>query len=194
MELLSSLRASFDLAAQSNYNHAEIIRQNHQHSSRQRFNTTTTSTTISTISFLSFSSSLFKSFLQTGTASTNCCIHDVRLFHFIFGLLNDFLSCLFCKRKESAENQKVYYSALNRPNFVVRPQLLVPGRLYTFVLTATSDKSIGSASVLVEVNRPPRGGFFEEIVVEEVTKQVHALHHSVDVKKLFSTIAWLLYY
>ena len=60
-----------------------------------------------------------------------------------------------------AENQKVYYSALNRPNFVVRPQLLVPGRLYTFVLTATSDKSIGSASVLVEVNRPPRGGFFE---------------------------------
>ena len=60
-----------------------------------------------------------------------------------------------------AESKQVYYSALNRPNFVVRPKLLVPGRKYKFVLTATSDSGKGSASISVEVNRPPRGGFFD---------------------------------
>ena len=60
-----------------------------------------------------------------------------------------------------AETQKVYFSALNRPHLVVRPYLLVPGRQYLFVLTAVGEKTNGSATVLVAVNRPPRGGFFQ---------------------------------
>ena len=60
-----------------------------------------------------------------------------------------------------SETQPVYYSVLNRPCLVVRPNLLVPGRQYTFVLRVVGDQSSGSASILVEVNRPPRGGYFD---------------------------------
>ena len=59
------------------------------------------------------------------------------------------------------ETQKVYYSAQNRLHLVVRPNLLVPGRHYTFVLTAVGKKTNGSATVSVVINRPPRGGFFQ---------------------------------
>ena len=60
-----------------------------------------------------------------------------------------------------AETQNVYYSARDRLHLVVRPNLLVPGREYTFVLTAIGKKTNGSASVFVRINRPPRGGFFQ---------------------------------
>jgi hypothetical protein len=76
---------------------------------------------------------------------------------------------------EQKEIQSVYGSPLDRISLVILPNSFLPGRSYSFRLSATNTEGTNYAEVSIRTNKPPSSGYIEtypEIAISSTTQFV----------------------